>query len=58
MGPTELMEGAWSLEEWNKDIEVEMASHFRPLEDWEGKSGGVWSREYDVELGRARLQLL
>ncbi|KAL5351531.1 hypothetical protein ACLOAV_003390 [Pseudogymnoascus australis] len=31
--PTELEEGTWSLEEWKKDIEEEMASHFRPLED-------------------------
>lgn len=31
--PTELVEGTWSLEEWKKDIEEEMASHFRPLED-------------------------
>ncbi|KFZ10655.1 hypothetical protein V502_08018 [Pseudogymnoascus sp. VKM F-4520 (FW-2644)] len=31
--PTELVEGSWSLEEWKKDIEEEMASHFRPLED-------------------------
>lgn len=29
----ELVEGTWSLEEWKKDIEEEMASHFRPLED-------------------------
>lgn len=31
--PTELVEGTWSLEEWKKDVEEEMASHFRPLED-------------------------
>ncbi|OBT78515.1 hypothetical protein VF21_01043 [Pseudogymnoascus sp. 05NY08] len=31
--PAELVEGTWSLEEWKKDIEEEMASHFRPLED-------------------------
>ncbi|OBT61602.1 hypothetical protein VE03_08875 [Pseudogymnoascus sp. 23342-1-I1] len=31
--PAELVEGTWSLEDWKKDIEEEMASHFRPLED-------------------------
>ncbi|KFY32986.1 hypothetical protein V495_08540 [Pseudogymnoascus sp. VKM F-4514 (FW-929)] len=31
--PADLEEGTWSLEEWKKDIEEEMASHFRPLED-------------------------
>jgi gamma-glutamylcyclotransferase (GGCT)/AIG2-like uncharacterized protein YtfP len=31
--PTELMEGTWSLEEWENGVEEEMASHFRPLED-------------------------
>jgi hypothetical protein len=30
---TELTEGTWSLEEWEKGVEEEMASHFRPLED-------------------------
>ncbi|OBT89331.1 hypothetical protein VE02_01441 [Pseudogymnoascus sp. 03VT05] len=31
--PAELVAGTWSLEEWKKDIDEEMASHFRPLED-------------------------
>lgn len=26
-----LTEGTWSLEEWRKDVENEMASHFRPM---------------------------
>ncbi|TVY45100.1 hypothetical protein LOCC1_G002921 [Lachnellula occidentalis] len=30
---TELTEGTWSVEEWKKGVEEEMASHFRPLED-------------------------
>ena len=29
----ELTEGTWSLEEWRKGVEEEMASHFRPVED-------------------------
>ena len=29
---TELTEGTWSLKEWKKGAEEEMASHFRPLE--------------------------
>lgn len=31
--PTELVEGEWSLQEWKKEVEEEMASHFRPLEE-------------------------
>lgn len=31
--PTELIEGTWSLEAWKNEVEEEMASHFRPLED-------------------------
>jgi gamma-glutamylcyclotransferase (GGCT)/AIG2-like uncharacterized protein YtfP len=31
--PAELTEGTWSLEEWKKEVEEEMASHFRPLEE-------------------------
>jgi hypothetical protein len=29
----ELTEGTWSLEEWERGVEEEMASHFRPVED-------------------------
>jgi hypothetical protein len=29
----ELEEGTWSLEDWKKGVEEEMASHFRPVED-------------------------
>ena len=32
-GPTELIEGIWSLGKWKNGVEEEMASHFRPLED-------------------------
>lgn len=28
-----LTEGTWSLEEWRKEVEEEMASHFRPVKD-------------------------
>lgn len=37
--PTELVEGTWSLEEWKKEVEEEIASHFRPVEDWVGLRG-------------------
>jgi hypothetical protein len=30
-----LREGTWSLEEWKKDVEKEMASHFKPVEDFD-----------------------
>lgn len=30
---SELTDGTWSLEEWKRDVEEEMASHFRPVED-------------------------
>jgi hypothetical protein len=30
-----LTEGTWSLEEWREDVEKEMASHFRPVEDFD-----------------------
>lgn len=28
--PSELREGTWSLEEWKRGVEMEVASHFRP----------------------------
>jgi gamma-glutamylcyclotransferase (GGCT)/AIG2-like uncharacterized protein YtfP len=32
---SELAEGTWSLEEWRRGVEEEMASHFRPVEDFD-----------------------
>lgn len=31
--PAELTEGTWSLEDWKREVEEEMASHFRTFED-------------------------
>lgn len=31
--PMELSEEMWPLEEWKREVEEEMASHFRPVED-------------------------
>lgn len=30
-----LTEGTWSLEEWKRDVEEEMVSHFQPVDDFD-----------------------